>query len=69
LLLFGENVFATGKIPVKVEHKILDIFWGGVASFYMGREARFSSCGECDVDKLGFFSFISPFFKPILDCN
>jgi hypothetical protein len=63
LLLFCENVFETGKFPVKIEHKILDIFWGELQVFYIGQEARFSLCGERDMDQLGFISFISPFLN------
>jgi hypothetical protein len=47
---FCENVFVPGKFPVKVQPKILDIFFEELHVVCMDREVRFSSSGECDVD-------------------
>jgi hypothetical protein len=57
-------VFVPGKSPVKVLPEILGIFSGESHSLYTYRGARFSSCSECDIDRLGFVDFHSPFFKP-----
>jgi hypothetical protein len=44
--------------PVKVLLKILYIFFlRKVYVIYMDWWAGFSSCGECDMDQLGFISF------------
>jgi hypothetical protein len=36
--------------------------WGSCTLFIWTGEARFSPCGECYVDRLGFVGFNSPFF-------
>jgi hypothetical protein len=54
-------VFAPGKSPVEVQPKILDILLREVYVVYVDWEADFSSCGEYDMDRLGFTSFYSPF--------
>jgi hypothetical protein len=57
-------VFVPGKSLVKVQPEILDIISGELHIVYMNRGTSFSSCSECDVDRLGFIGFHSPFFKP-----
>jgi hypothetical protein len=47
-------MFVPGKSFVKVQREILDIFFMG---------ARLSSCGQCDVGRLGFVSFYFPFLN------
>jgi hypothetical protein len=54
---FCEYVFAPGKSPVKVQPEILDILFEELPVVYMNRGPRFSSCGECYVDRLGTVSF------------
>jgi hypothetical protein len=45
-------VFVPGKYPVKVQPKILDVFFlGELHTVYMNRGAGFSSCSECYVDE------------------
>jgi hypothetical protein len=58
-----ENVFVLDKYPVKVWPKILDIIILGELHVLYGPGAHFSSCGECDVDRLGSVSFYSPFLN------
>jgi hypothetical protein len=62
-------VLVPGNSSVKVQPEILDIVLGELHVVYMDRGARFSSCDEFDVDRLGSVSFYSPFFNPILDCK
>jgi hypothetical protein len=50
-------VFVPGKSRVKVQPEIVDIFLGVLYVVYMDWGARFSSSGQCDVDRLGFISF------------
>jgi hypothetical protein len=65
---FCENVFVPSKSPVKVQPELLDIFFF-LADLYVvytdrgGGKAHFSSCGECDMGRLGSISFYSPLFK------
>jgi hypothetical protein len=40
---------------------------GSCTLFIWPGGTRFFSCSECDVDQLGYISFNSPFFKPVLD--
>jgi hypothetical protein len=55
LLPFCEYVFAPGKSPVEVQPEILDVFLlRKVHIVYMDWWAGFSSCGERDIDRLGF---------------
>jgi hypothetical protein len=61
LIPFREYVFLPGKSPVKVQPEILDILLRKVYVVYMDWWAGFSSCGECDMDLLGFISFYPPF--------
>jgi hypothetical protein len=46
----------------KAQPEILDIFLKELPVVYMDQGARFSSYGECDVDRLRSISFYSPFF-------
>jgi hypothetical protein len=51
-------VFASGKSPVEVQPEILDILLlRKVYAVYVDWRAGFSSCGECDMDRLGFLAF------------
>jgi hypothetical protein len=51
-------VFALGKSPVEVQPEILDAFLlRKVYAVHVDWRPGFSSCGECDVDRLGFVSF------------
>jgi hypothetical protein len=53
-----EYVFAPGKSPVEVQPAILGIFLlRKVYAVHVDWRAGFSSCGECDMDRLGFVSF------------
>jgi hypothetical protein len=64
LLPFCEYVFAPGKSPVEVQPEILDIFLlRKVYVVYVDWRAGFCSCGECDMDRLGFIVFYPPFFN------
>jgi hypothetical protein len=66
---FYEYVFAPGKSPVEVQPKILDILLlRKVYIVYMDWRPGLSSCGECDVDRLGFVSFNPQFLDPFLYC-
>jgi hypothetical protein len=59
----------SGKSPLKMQPEILPIiFLGELNIVYMDQEARFSSCSDCDVDRLGSNSFNSP-FSIHLDCK
>jgi hypothetical protein len=44
----------------------LTSFFAGFAFFNMDWGTHFSSCGECDMDRLGSIRFDSPFFKHAL---
>jgi hypothetical protein len=58
---FCEYVFAPGKSPVEVHPEILDIFLlRKLYAVYTDWRAGFSSCGECEMDRLGFVSFYPP---------
>jgi hypothetical protein len=50
-----------GKSPVKVQPEIHVIILGELRVVYMDQWARFSSCGECDMDRLGSAAFILHF--------
>jgi hypothetical protein len=64
LFPFSENVFVPVKSPVKEQPEILDIlFLRELHVSYMDWEARSPSYGECDMDRLGFVSFYSPFLN------
>jgi hypothetical protein len=54
LLPFCEYVFAPGKSPVEVQAETLDILLRKVYAVYMDWWAGFFSCGECDMDRLGY---------------
>jgi hypothetical protein len=61
LLPSCEYVFVPEKSPIEAQPEILDIFLlRNVYVIYMDWGAGFSSCGECDVDRLGFIGFYSP---------
>jgi hypothetical protein len=50
-------VFAPGKSPVEVQPETLDIYLlRKVYADYVDWGPGFSSCGECDMDRLGFKS-------------
>jgi hypothetical protein len=53
LFPFCENVFVSGKSPVKVQPEILYTFLGELHAVYMDREAGFASCSEYDVARPG----------------
>jgi hypothetical protein len=58
LLPFCEYVFASGKSPVELHTEIPDIFLlSKVYIVYVDWWTGFSSCGECDLDRLGFHFF------------
>jgi hypothetical protein len=62
LLPCCEYVFEPGKSSVEVQPEILDIFLlRKVYVVYMDWQAGFSSCGERDMDLLGFVSFYPAF--------
>jgi hypothetical protein len=55
------TVFAPGYSPLDVQPEILDIFLlREVYVIYVDWGAGFSSCGECDMDRLGFVRFYPP---------
>jgi hypothetical protein len=59
LLPFCEYVFAPGKSLVEMQPEILDILLlRKVYVLYVDWRAGFSSCGECNRDRLGFTSCI-----------
>jgi hypothetical protein len=63
-------VFVPSKSPLKGQPEILGIsFLGELHVVYTDRRACISSCGECDVDRIGSVSFQFPFFEPVLNCK
>jgi hypothetical protein len=55
---FCEYVFAPGKSPVEVQHETLEIIlFRKVYVVYIDWWTGFSSCRECDTDRLGFVRF------------
>jgi hypothetical protein len=63
----GCFVFAPGKSSINVQLEILDFFLGEFRVVCMDLGARFSSCGECYVERLRSGNLYSPFFKTVLD--
>jgi hypothetical protein len=61
LLPFCECVFEPGKSPVEAQPEILDTLLRKVYVVYVDWREGFPSCGEFDVDRLGFISFYPPF--------
>jgi hypothetical protein len=62
LFPFCQNELAPGKSPVKDQPEVLDIL-GELHVVYMDRGAHFSSCGECDMVRLGSVSFYFSVFN------
>jgi hypothetical protein len=59
---YEPTLTAPSMSPVDMQPKILDAFlFRKVYAVYMEWRAGFSSCGECDMDRLGFISFHPPF--------
>jgi hypothetical protein len=55
-------VFTPGESPVKVQPKILDIFFlRQLYIIYMYRRARFCVRGKCYINRFGFVGLYSPF--------
>jgi hypothetical protein len=55
-------MFPSGKSPVEVQIKILDIILlRKLYAVYLDWGAGSSSYGECDVDRLEFIGFYPPF--------
>jgi hypothetical protein len=59
---YGDSfTFFYFKSPVEMQPEILDILLKKVHAVYVDWRAGFSSCCECDMDRLGFLSFYPSF--------